>query len=145
MQDKTERIDGVECRFFKFTPSQGLPILANLQKMIGGSIFDLIEASEDAENMYSIVGKALDKLSDRNSAEDVQALITSVVTSGSIVVNKQKIQHLDELGEFQTQTDPIYLMMTLFKEQVVYSFSGFLGKMVGSLPSLPKEAAPAES
>jgi hypothetical protein len=139
MQDKTVTIDGVECKLFKLTPSKGLPILAKLQKMAGGSVFELIEASQDKNRIYQIIGTAIDKLSDRNSAEDVQALISSVLTSGTIFVQGNKLNHLDDLAAFEDKTDPIFLMISLFKEQICYSFSSFLEKMVGSLPSLPTD------
>jgi hypothetical protein len=63
------------------------------------------------------------------------------LTSGSIIVKGNKINHLDDLAALEEVTDPMFMMIALFKEQVIYSFSGFFSKIAGSLPSLPADRA----
>lgn len=129
MADKTINIDGITVRLFKFSPSAGLPILSRLQNMLGGSVLSMVSAvgKSDAEQA-KVMADALDSIVERVAPEKVTKFITDVVCSGFVVVNGVKVGHLDDLAI--EDCDPFYLALMITKEQLTYSFGGFLGKFL---------------
>jgi hypothetical protein len=129
-KEKIIKIDGVEVRLVKFSPMIGMPILARLQNMLGGSIVNMaggMKASQ--EDQLKIIGETIDSLSDRVPPEKMSAFIEDVLTSGFIFIGGQKVTHIDDFGAFD-DSDPYYVMVMTLKEQITFSFGGFLGKFM---------------
>ncbi len=134
-KEKTLQLDGLDIRLVKFSPSVGMPVLAKLQNMIGGSIIKLAggmsgKESEQAELMAGVI----DDITERVGPEQLQSFIEEIVTSGFVFINGDKITHIDDLAMFE-DSDPYYLALMITKELLTFSFGGFLGKFLASRDS----------
>ena len=135
MREKTLQIDDLDIRLVKFSPSIGMPILTRLQNMLGGSIVKLASGMGQSENgQIDVMASAIDDITNRVKPEVLQQFISDVITSGFVFINGEKITHIDDLGMYE-DSDPYYLAVMILKEQLTFSFGGFLGKLMGNLTS----------
>jgi len=140
MKEKTLKIDGLDVRLSKFSPSVGMPLLARLQNMLGGSVIKLATGmSHSAEEQIDVMADVIDDITERVSPEILQKFINDIITSGYVFINGNKITHIDDLGMFE-DSDPYYLALMITKEQLTFSFGGFLGKFLGNQGSSKAKA-----
>ena len=131
---KTVDIDGKTFEIVKFSPSQGLPLLARLQGAIGGSIFKLAKQGGTDDEKMDMIAQAIDTICERLPPEKLQALIVDMVCSGCVVHNKHRIEHIDDLSEGEEdESDPYYISLILFREIVQFSFGSFVKKLMQNL------------
>ena len=131
-KEKILQIDGVDIRLVKISPSIGLPLTARLAKMLGGSMVKLASGMGKSEKaQIGVMSSAIDDIAERVEPEELYGFINDVVTSGFVFANGNKITHIDDLGMFE-DSDPYFLALMITKEQLTFSFGGFLGKLVAN-------------
>ena len=126
------QIDGHDVKIIKFPATKGIMFSTKVHKLLGGSIMELANGAggDDGEQMIAF-GKALDKIAERNSVEDYLEFIKFTLTTGSVIVDKQKLNHIDEL-EQHDDIDAMVFAMKIVIESIKFNLSGF-GKIMSGL------------
>lgn len=131
MNTKTIDIDGSRVDLTKFSPSMGLPILSRLQNMLGGSVLSIAGgAGKDDSEQLNVVADAIDDIVGRVEPEKITAFVQDILTSGMVAVDGKRLTHIDDLAVSEDK-DPYYLALMITKEQLQFSFGGFIKKLMG--------------
>lgn len=125
-------IEGHEVKIVKFPATKGILFSTKVHKLLGGSIMELARGADgdDGEQMIAF-GKALDMIAERNSPEDYLEFIKFTIATGSVIVDKKKLNHIDELEQYE-DIDAMVFAMKIVIESVKFNLSGF-GKIMSGL------------
>ena len=125
-------IDGLKVTIMKFPATKGIEFSTRVHKLLGGSIMELANGAggDDAEQMLAF-GRALDTIAERNSVEAYLDFMKFTLTTGFVVVNGQKLNHIDELEQYE-DVDAMVLAMKILVESIKFNLSGF-GKLMTGL------------
>ena len=125
-------VDGLKVTIHKFPATKGIEFSTRVHKLLGGSIMELANGAsgDDAEQMLAF-GRALDTIAERNTVEAYLEFMNFTLTTGFVVVNGQKLGHIDEL-EAHEDIDAMVCAMKILVESVKFNLSGF-GKLMTGL------------
>jgi len=125
-------IDGHEVTILKFPATKGIEFSTRVHKLLGGSIMELANGAngDDAEQLLAF-GKALDAIAERNSVESYLDFMKFTLTTGFVFVDKQKLNHIDELEQHE-DIDAMVFAMKIMVESIKFNLSGF-GKLMTGL------------
>jgi len=125
-------IDGHEVTILKFPATKGIEFSTRVHKLLGGSIMELANGAsgDDAEQLLAF-GKALDAIAERNSVESYLEFMKFTLTTGFVFVDKQKLNHIDELEQHE-DIDAMVFAMKIMVESIKFNLSGF-GKLMTGL------------
>ena len=135
MREQNVTIDGVPVTLIKMSAAPGFKMLARLTRILGGSLMDAAaSAGKSKEEQATAFGDVIDGIVAKTTDDQLYNLINDTLCGGFVAVGGKKLTHLDDLGAIE-DSDPFYLGLMIFKEQMIFSFGPAIKKLMGAQTS----------
>jgi len=124
------KIETKQVDITKLSAHNALRVHAQVIKFISGSVNEIVKGiGKDDVAQAEYLGSAVSKaFSDNGSVEELISFITSNLTDGNVIVDGQRVTHLDDLERFD-DVDGSELMYAIFGEWVKLNLGGMLKKI----------------
>ena len=129
---KTITVEGLQIKLYDMG-IDGLDVIDKMRGMFGGLFSAMGAIGKGEDEQLEALGKAFNEAMKGLSSGELKELINMLIASGYVVIEGEKILHLNDLDKFADRVSPLYLSIVLAKEMFRFSIAPALGKLGKSL------------